>query len=238
MGLGFWGLGFGISLICVLITLIVPVLADTAAVEQLLAHISPDPRLEVIVVDGAADSRLDEVTLERADVRLLRSRRGRAVQMNAGAEAARGDWLLFLHADSRMPVGWLDAFEGATRGAAGGWFRFTLDHPAWQARVIERGVRWRVRWLGLPYGDQGLFARRDVFASLGGYRDLPLMEDVDFVRRLAAGARLVEVPAAIATSARRWERDGWFRRSVRNTALVLLYFAGVAPSRLAAWYSR
>jgi rSAM/selenodomain-associated transferase 2 len=222
----------------VLISIIVPVLADTAAVEQLLTQISPDPRLEVIVVDGAADSRLDEVTPRRADVRVLRSRRGRAVQMNAGAGAARGEWLLFLHADSRMPGGWLDAFERATRGAGGGWFRFTLDHPAWQARLIERGVRWRVRWLRLPYGDQGLFARRDVFASLGGYRDLPLMEDVDFVRRLAARARLVEVPAAIATSARRWERDGWLRRSVRNTALVLLYFAGVAPSRLAAWYSR
>jgi rSAM/selenodomain-associated transferase 2 len=222
----------------VLISIIVPVLGDAAAVERLLAQIPPDPRVEILVVDGAAEPRLDDVTRVRHDVRVLRSRRGRAVQMNAGARTASGDWLLFLHADSRMPDGWLDAFERTTRGAGGGWFRFALDHPAWQARLIERGVRWRIRWLRLPYGDQGLFATRDLFESLGGYRDIPLMEDVDFVRRLAARTRMVEVPAPIATSARRWERDGWIRRSARNVVLLMLYFAGVAPSRLARWYSR
>jgi GT2 family glycosyltransferase len=96
----------------------------------------------------------------------------------------------------------------------------------------------RVRLWSLPYGDQGIFVRRDVFDRLGGYRDWPLMEDVDFVRRLRRTGRMVELPSALVTSARRWERDGWFRRSSRNIALVLLFMAGVPPATLARWYSR
>jgi len=94
----------------------------------------------------------------------------------------------------------------------------------------------RVRLLRLPYGDQGLFVRRRTFADMGGYREMPLMEDVDFVRRLTRMGTVVEVPGAIATSARRWKRDGWFRRSARNVALLSLYFCGVSPNRLARWY--
>ncbi|MEQ1575596.1 MAG: glycosyltransferase, partial [Vicinamibacterales bacterium] len=108
----------------------------------------------------------------------------------------------------------------------------------WQARVIERLVAWRVRMCRLPYGDQGLFARRSTFDQLGGFRDWPLMEDVDFVRRLSTAGPVVELPMALRTSARRWRRDGWFRRSARNSLLVALYFAGVAPRRLARWYAR
>ncbi len=220
-----------------LVSIIVPVLADTPALERLSGQIPPDPRLELIVVDGAADTRLDNLARARGDLRALRSPPGRAVQMNAGARAAQGRWLLFLHADSTMPDGWLEAWERSSGRAAGGWFQFALEHPAWQARVIEWGVRWRVRLLRLPYGDQGLFVRRDVFEAMGGFREMPLMEDVDFVRRLAARTGdLVELPLVLATSARRWERDGWWRRSLRNVVLVTLYFAGVSPARLARWY--
>ena len=218
------------------LSIIVPVLADTAAAERLLAQLPPDPRIEILVVDGGTDPLLDDLARGRPDVRVLRSLPGRAVQMNVGARAARGTWLLFLHADSRLPERWFDALEQAARGAQGGWFRFALDHPSWQARLIERGVRWRIRLLRLPYGDQGLFVTRELFGALGGYRELPLMEDVDFVHRLRARGQVVEVPAAIATSARRWERDGWTRRSLRNLVLIALYFMGVSPGRLARWY--
>jgi GT2 family glycosyltransferase len=118
----------------------------------------------------------------------------------------------------------------------GGWFQFALDDPAWQARTLERAVAWRVRFLRLPYGDQGLFVRRSTFAALGGYRDIELMEDVDFVRRLVAAGQVVEMPSAIVTSSRRWRRDGWFRRSARNVTLLGLYFCGVSPRVLAKWY--
>jgi glycosyltransferase involved in cell wall biosynthesis len=118
----------------------------------------------------------------------------------------------------------------------GGWFQFALDDPAWQARLIERAVAWRVRIFRLPYGDQGLFVRRQTFAALGGYRDIALMEDVEFVRRLISHGPMVELPRAIRTSARRWRRDGWFRRSARNVTLLGLYFCGVPPKVLARWY--
>jgi len=156
--------------------------------------------------------------------------------MNAGAAAAAGTWLLFLHADSILPAGWFEAIAQLDDDVAGGWFRFALDDAAWQARVIERLTAWRVKSLRLPYGDQGIFVRREVFVELGGFPDFPLMEDVAFVRRLVRAGPVVEVPLAIRTSARRWRRDGWFRRSTKNLALVGLYFLGVAPERLARWY--
>ena len=217
------------------VSVIIPVLADADEVELLVEDIPAEPAVEVIVVDGGPDPRLDR--LDRlAHVRLMRAPRGRGRQMNAGAASAAGEWLLFLHADSRLPPGWLDHLRRVPRHANGGWFRFALDDPAWQARVIERGVRWRVRLFRLPYGDQGLFVRRQVFAALGGFRELPLLEDVDFVRRLVRRGGAFELPLPLLTSSRRWRRDGWFRRSARNLAIVTFYFAGVSPARLARWY--
>lgn len=201
-----------------LVSVVVPVYRDGESLEALTRSLPVDRRLEVIVATPPP--------------------LGRGAQMNAGARRAAGAWLLFLHADSRLPVGWLDAFAAATGDSrvCGGWFRFAIDADAWQARVIERLVQARVRLFQLPYGDQGIFVRRDLFVSLGGYREWPLMEDVDFVRRLARAGRVVELPAALATSPRRWQRDGWFRRSTRNLAILSLYFLGVSPTRLARLY--
>jgi rSAM/selenodomain-associated transferase 2 len=219
-----------------LVTIVAPVLSDTAAAEALLAQLPPDPRVQVIVVDGGTDELLAAVVGRHAGVMLLRSLAGRGRQMNAGAAAASGEWLLFLHADSRLPAGWIDAIAAIGGAVAGGWFQFALDDTAWQARVIERIVALRVRWLRLPYGDQGFLVRRRVFAALGGFREMPLLEDVEFVRRLVRAGPVFEIPLPLATSARRWTRDGWFLRSARNVAIALLYFAGVSPARLARWY--
>lgn len=216
------------------ISIIVPVLEDRAALVRLLDQIPPDPDVELIVSDGGSDAGLERIVPPRG--LLVRAGRGRARQMNAGAAAATGEWLLFLHADSVLPLDWRSRFAAGTAHADAGWFQFALDDSAWQARLIEWGVRRRVRWLGLPYGDQGLFVRRAVFERLGGYRDLPLMEDVELVRRVLRTARCVELPVPITTSARRWRRDGWLRRSGKNLLLLALYFAGVAPARLARWY--
>jgi rSAM/selenodomain-associated transferase 2 len=215
---------------------VIPVLNDVDAATGLLGQIAPDPGIEVILVDGGADPRLDEVAKGRPGTRLLRTRAGRARQMNAGAREASEEWILFLHADSQLPVGWQDAVTTLPQPIVGGWFRFALDDSAWQARIIERLVAWRVRTLTLPYGDQGLLVRREVFNSLGGFRELPLLEDVEFVRRLANAGTVAEVPLPLRTSARRWRRDGWLRRSARNTMIVGCYFAGVSPERLARWY--
>jgi len=218
----------------------VPVLGDWNHVSRLLRQVPVDPRVEVIVAEAGAASGHPvgaDTPPGRDDVTLIRSDQGRAVQMNAGAARARGEWLLFLHADSALADDWLEAFTGAVSPTiVGGWFRFALDDAAWQARMIERGVAIRVRLFRLPYGDQGLFVSRRAWTALGGFRDLPLMEDVDLVRRLTRLGAVVEVPRAIVTSARRWRRDGWFRRSTRNLTLLALYFCGVPPDRLARWY--
>ncbi|HXH06511.1 MAG TPA: TIGR04283 family arsenosugar biosynthesis glycosyltransferase [Vicinamibacterales bacterium] len=171
-------------------------------------------------------------------VRWLAAPRGRARQMNAGARAARGRWLLFLHADTRLGEGWLDVIRGAEtdRRVVGGSFRLVLASADPRARIVEAGARLRLGLFGLALGDQAIFARRDVFEAAGGYRDLPLMEDADLVRRLRRDGRLRHAPVAATTSARRWERDGWVRRSLWNVALTALFALGVDARLLARRY--
>ncbi len=218
------------------VSVVIPVLFDADAVSALLTSLSPGLDVEIIVVDGGGDSRLDALVRSHPGVMLHRTERGRGRQLNAGAAIATGEWLLFLHADSTLPPGWLAAIADLPGDVAGGWFRFALDDPAWQARVIERLTAWRVTLLRLPYGDQGMFVRHGVFGQLGGFKDFPLMEDVEFVRRLVRAGRVVELPLSLLTSARRWRRDGWFRRSTMNVLLVALYYIGVKTDRLARWY--
>jgi rSAM/selenodomain-associated transferase 2/rSAM/selenodomain-associated transferase 1 len=221
------------------LSIVIPVLNDAEPLQQLLATIPPDPRVDIVVVNGGApDDRLTAIC-RRPDVGLVTSAPGRGCQMNVGASAAAGRWIVFLHADTRLPPQWIDEIcrAGAVPAVVGGSFRFRLDSGAWQARLIERAVEWRVRWLDLAYGDQALFVRRDVFGAMGGYREWPLMEDVDFVRRLRQAGKLYHSPQPVLTSARRWERDGWWQRSAQNVLLQALFFAGVSPERLAGWYS-
>src|SRR5436190_2373274 len=222
------------------LSIVIPVLNDTEPLRGLLATLRGDSRVDIVVVNGgAADDQLTAIC-RRPDVRLLTCGPGRGRQMNVGASAAAGRWIVFVHADTQLPLEWPDEIRRASADPAvvGGSFRFRLDSTAWQARVIERAVERRVRWLDLAYGDQALFVRRDVFDMMGGYREWPLMEDVEFVRRLRRAGKLYHSAQPVLTSARRWERDGWWQRSAKNVMLQALFFAGVAPERLANWYSR
>ena len=220
----------------VLLSIVVPVLRDTTTALELLNELPEDPAIEVIFADGDYDRDLEAGIIQRSNAQLIRSAPGRGTQLNVGAAAATGRWLWFVHADSHLPDGWLSGFRDLSPEYLGGWFRFALDDDSWQARWLERLVAWRVKWLGLPYGDQGLFVQRQVFEDLGGYAEWPLMEDVDFVRRLQRRGPVAQSPLALTTSARRWRQDGWWRRSLRNVTLLLLFEAGVSPARLARWY--
>jgi rSAM/selenodomain-associated transferase 2 len=199
-----------------------------------------DPADEVIVVDGG--SRDGTAALARElGARVIETAPGRGGQLAAGAAAATADWLLFLHADTVLSTGWRDVVEsylarpdGAERAAC---FRFALDDDSAPARRLERGVAWRVAALALPYGDQGLLIHRSLYDHVGGYRPLPLMEDVDLVRRLGR-ARLTVLDASAVTSARRWRQDGWLRRSARNLLCLALFYAGVPVERIARLYGR
>jgi rSAM/selenodomain-associated transferase 2 len=225
-----------------LVSVIVPVLpGDVECLERTLRALGNPPRAEIIVVNGGEwTPQLAALRGRAAHVCWLSSSKGRGRQMNSGARNARGDWLVFLHADTVLGRGWLENLErlDAADEFAAGCFRFALDSASRWARAIERGVAARVRWCNLPYGDQALFVRRHVFERLGGYRELPLMEDVDLVRRLHRVGRLYRSGVPATTSARRWEADGWIGRSVENVAMVLLFLAGVSPDRLARRYHR
>lgn len=223
-----------------LVSVVIPVWRDELALQQLLGALArkpPEVELIVAVVLGE-ESRYVAVREQHPEVSWMSAPRGRACQMNAGARTARGRWLLFLHADSRLPPDWLDIvwkLDPRDR-VVGGAFAFRLDSDDWRARFIEFGARLRVRVMGLPYGDQALFVRRSVFEAIGGYRDLPLMEDIDFVRRVTRLGRLVHVSSAVVTSARRWTHEGWMRRSASNALLATRFLFGASPSRLAQQY--
>ena len=190
---------------------------------------------EIIVADGGSEDGSDRIA-EAAGARVIQAPRGRGSQLAVGAEAAAGDWLLFLHADTRLSAGWREAAAAhiRSRPAEGACFRFGLDDEAWQARLLEQGVAIRARLLGLPYGDQGLLVSRARYESAGGFRPLPLMEDVDLVRLLGR-VRILDADAV--TSAARWRREGWVRRSARNLMCLGLYRAGVGVERIARLYS-
>jgi rSAM/selenodomain-associated transferase 2 len=191
---------------------------------------------DCIVVDGGSTDGTREFA-HRSGVRVLSSPKGRGTQLACGIAAASHPWLLLLHADTRLSFGWEQAarVHSETRPHKAGWFRFVLDSTSVRARQLEYAVAWRSHVLGLPFGDQGLLVHRTVLTEVGGMRPLPLMEDVDLVRRLGR-ARLVPLAADAITSAEKWEREGWIRRSLRNQACLAMYLAGVAPERLVRFY--
>lgn len=228
-----------------MISVIIPTLnAEAKLGETLAALVGPavDGLVrQVIIVDGgSSDATLEIADLVGADT--IRTGAGRGRQLAAGAAAARFPWLLFLHADTVLGEGWeksATAFmrdvDGGRRGASAGAFRFRLDDRGAAARVLEALVRLRCRVMRLPYGDQGLLIPRKLFDSIGGYRDLPIMEDVDIVRRIGRG-RVAMLDAVAVTSAERYRREGYVARSARNQLCLALYHAGVPANRIAALY--
>ena len=191
---------------------------------------------EVVVADGGSDDGTVKVAEDRG-ARMVIAERGRGPQLMAGIAAAVGDWLLLLHADTCLSPEWRQQAEDHMRDNPGkaAFFRFVLDSANPKARRLERLVAWRCRVLALPYGDQGLLIQRDTLYRVGGMRPLRLMEDVDLIRRLGR-ARLVGLTAGAVTSAAKWERDGWYRRSLRNLICLSLWHLRVSPDRIARIY--
>lgn len=221
------------------ISVIVPTLnAGETLPETLAALCSSAIVREVIVVDGGSSDE-SVAYAGSAGARVILAPRGRGSQLAAGAAAASGGLLLFLHADCRLEPGWesaVDAFLAPPEAACrAGYFDFALDDAAPAARLLEHIVAWRCRVLALPYGDQGLLIARILYDTVGGFAPLPLMEDVDFVRRLGR-RRLARIGARCIASARRYRNDGYVRRPLRNLLCLLLYFAGVPPARIVRLY--
>ncbi len=222
-----------------MLAVIVPTLNAAQTLPACLQAVGED--LPVVVVDGGSvdDSRMI-ARMFMADV--LQAPAGRGAQLAVGADAAIGghaEWLMFLHADTVLRPGWRAAVEDfiADPGNAGRAAHFTLafDDEGRGARRVARLANWRARALGLPYGDQGLLIAAPFYRSLGGFRSLPLMEDVDMVRRIGRD-NLVPLAAVAVTSAEKYRRDGWWRRPLRNLGYLSLFLLGLPASWIARLY--
>lgn len=217
---------------------IIPVLGDADPLRDLLdtfRRMSDGPR-EVIVVDGAGDECCRVQCRERG-ARYLSSRPGRGHQLHCGALAAEADVVWFVHADAVPPPDAIALIRRQlARGATGGYFRFRFTgNRSWYKSLLATLINLRSRW-GVPYGDQGLFATRAAYVRAGGFPDVPLFEEVPLVKALRRLGRFRPLGAAIGVSPRRWEQDGWMRRTLENRLLALGYALGVPPARLAQRY--
>ena len=219
------------------ISVIVPTLNEAICLAATLDALALAPGDELIVVDAGSTDGTPDIA-RRYTSQFYQGPRGRARQMNHGARHARGDILLFLHADTLLPADGADAVRCALQqpGTVGGAFRLVITPPTPALRLVAWGTNLRSRFGGLPYGDQALFVSRRVFEDLGGYDDVPFLEDVRLVQALRRRGRLVILPQAVATSGRRWQRDGVLYTTARNVVLIALYFCGVQPATLKRWY--
>ena len=223
------------------VSLVIPVLNEAESISQILQHVrevDADGPAEIIVVDGDPEGSTINAIRDEG-VRTVAAVKGRARQMNSGAGLATGDILLFLHADTHLPPNAFGLIRAAMNdtGFVGGAFDLGFATPRRIFKITESYVFLRTRLTKIPFGDQAIFIRRDFFDEIGGYRDLPLMEDVDLMQRIRKrGGRICIIPEKVRTSPRRYEQEGIMFTTIRNAMLQLLYALGVPPERLVRWY--
>ncbi|MEA5602976.1 TIGR04283 family arsenosugar biosynthesis glycosyltransferase [Nostoc sp. UHCC 0252] len=221
------------------ISIIIPTLNEAKNIKEAIATTQPSTNIEVIVVDGGSQD--DTVAIAQSlGVKVISSSPGRAVQMNAGAVAASGEILLFLHADTRLPIGFDEMVRTALQqsGIVAGAFKLRIDASLLSLRWVELGVNLRSQFCQMPYGDQAIFLTKTVFQQIGGFPELPIMEDFELMHRLKGIGRIVIIPTPVLTSARRWLQKGVFKTTLLNQLIIIAYLLGVSPERIRCWYRR
>ena len=221
------------------ISIIIPTLNEAESIATTMKSAQTFTGVEIIVADGGSSDGTGEMA-KALGARLLTITGGRAKQVNAGATAASSDVLLFLHGDTRLPCGFdkhvwnLLTMPGTVAGA----FELGIDGPEIGLRIIEKLANFRSRFFQMPYGDQAIFLRSSLFRSIGGFPEIPIMEDFVFMQRLKKKGRVVIAPIAVTTSSRRWKELGILKTTMINQAVLLAYFFGSDSERLARWYGR
>jgi rSAM/selenodomain-associated transferase 2 len=191
---------------------------------------------EVIFADGGSSDDTEQIA-EEVGATFLSTTKGRGNQMAAAARVARGEWLLFLHSDSVLGHDWQTAvIRHLPNSEKAGYFKLRFDETTFPARTVAGWANFRSRWLGLPYGDQGLLISQRLYNRIGGFAEIPLMEDVAIAKKLRG--KFAALPASIETSADKYRQDGWLKRSFMNFGMVSRYLTGTDPTMLAAKYYR
>ncbi len=220
------------------ISIIIPVLNEANTIKQTLASLKNASNVEIIVVDGGSKDETIAVA-KSVGVQVRSSGIGRATQMNLGATVATGDILLFLHADTRIPPNFDILIREALAGNfIAGAFELKIDANLRGIRLIEKMVNLRSHLFSLPYGDQAIFISSKVFHEIGGFPDLPIMEDFVFIRHLKKLGKIEIIPQPAITSGRRWQKLGVIKTTVINQLIIIGYFWGVSPNQLARWYRK
>ena len=219
------------------ISIIIPILNEAKILDKTLSQLQPElGHHELIIVDGGSSDDSTRIAEKYGEV--LTSAPGRAKQLNAGAAAATGDILLFLHADIWLEPGALVAVETTlSSGYIGGGFRQKIDGESFLYRMIEIAGNIRGKYLKVFYGDSGIFVARTDFEKIGGFPDLPILEEMEFSKSLRKLGKTMLIVPHIHLSARRWEAKGIVRTTLNNWLITLLYFTGVSPEKLAKLYS-
>ncbi|WP_375513440.1 TIGR04283 family arsenosugar biosynthesis glycosyltransferase [uncultured Nostoc sp.] len=221
------------------ISIIIPAINEAGNIKKAIATTQGSINIEIIVVDGGSDDDTVEIA-QSLGVKIISSSPGRAVQMNVGAVTANGDILLFLHADSRLPSGFDDMIRTALQHpeTVAGAFNLRIDASLLSLRWVELGVNLRSHFYQMPYGDQAIFLTKQVFQQIGGFPELPIMEDFELMRRLKRTGRIVIIPTPVVTSARRWLQKGVFKTTLLNQIVIIAYLLGISPERICRWYRR
>jgi uncharacterized protein len=222
-----------------LLSIIIPTLNEAVHLNSTLLGIPQEPAIEIIVADGGSRDETCQLAAAHG-ARVFKSSPGRAAQMNTGADQARGDFLLFLHADTRLPERFMEHILEilSMPGVSAGAFQLKLYPTLPGLRLIEILANWRARVWQRPYGDQTLFLRKDRFRALGGFPKMPIMEDLALISRLRRQGRIVIAPVPVISSSRRWQETGVIKTTLKNQMALMAYGIGISPDHLARWYHR
>ena len=221
------------------ISIIIPVLNEVNTITQTIstAQTAKDKDIEIIVVDGGSNDGTIEL-IKCLNIQIISSLPGRATQMNCGAKIARGKILLFLHGDTLLPSNFDRMLEEilVKPKIIAGAFELSIRGKTKGLRIVERMVNWRSRYLQMPYGDQGIFLPAKIFQEIGGFPEIPIMEDFELIRQLKKRGQIAIVPAPVFTSGRRWQKLGILKTTFINQIVIIAYLLGVSPKRLARLY--